>query len=97
ANIIVWQRLFERHRRVVMAAAMIAVEGKVQKEGEVIHIVADRLEDESILLRSVGEKAFPHRTAPGDGAKGARPDPREPQRRLPPPAEGIRVRSRDFH
>ncbi|HEV2865511.1 MAG TPA: OB-fold nucleic acid binding domain-containing protein, partial [Allosphingosinicella sp.] len=47
ANIIVWQRLFERHRRVVMAAAMIAVEGKVQKEGEVIHIVADRLEDES--------------------------------------------------
>jgi error-prone DNA polymerase len=97
ANIIVWQRLFERHRRVVMAAAMIAVEGKVQKEGEVIHIVADRLEDESVLLRSVGEKAFPHRTAPGDGAKGARPDPREPQRRLPPPAEGIRVKSRDFH
>jgi error-prone DNA polymerase len=98
ANIIVWQRLFERHRRAIMAAAMIGVEGQVQKEGDVIHIIADRIEDESFLLRSVGERDFPHRTGPGDGVKGARPDPRHPPRLLPQPAgEGIRIKSRDFH
>ena len=42
----------------------------MQKEGEVIHIVADRLEDLTPLLHRVGAMDFPHRYAPADGGKG---------------------------
>jgi error-prone DNA polymerase len=87
ANVILWQRKFEEQRRIVMAAAMIAVKGVMQKEGEVIHVVADRLEDLTPLLHRVGAMDFPHRFAPADGGKVATPDPRGV----------IRVKSRDFH
>jgi hypothetical protein len=43
----------------------------MQKEGEVIHIVADRLEDLTPLLHRVGAMDFPHRYAPADGGRGA--------------------------
>ena len=107
-----WQRLFDTYRRTVMAAAMLGVHGRVQKEGQVIHVIADRLEDLSPLLGSVGQRDFPHRTGPGDGARGASPDSRHgPKARdlYPPPfrhgpravPEGavpqIKVKSRDFH
>jgi error-prone DNA polymerase len=88
ANVILWQRRFEEQRRVVMGAAMLGVKGVLQREGEVVHVIADRLEDLGALLQSVGERQFPHRYDPGDSAKGAAPDPRE---------AAIRVKSRDFH
>jgi error-prone DNA polymerase len=92
ANIILWQRKMEEQRRIVMSAAMIAVKGVMQKEGEVIHVVADRLEDLTPLLNQVGAMDFPHRYAPSDGGKGASPDPRKAK------AQGvIKVKTRDFH
>ena len=45
ANLIVWPSVFERQRRLVMSASMLACRGKVQKEGEVIHVIADHLTD----------------------------------------------------
>ncbi|EKF40589.1 DNA polymerase III subunit alpha [Nitratireductor indicus C115] len=45
ANAIVWPRVFEKFRRVVFGARMVAVEGILQKEREVIHVVARRLID----------------------------------------------------
>jgi error-prone DNA polymerase len=92
ANIILWQRKFEAQRRIVMSAAMIAVKGQMQKEGEVIHIVADRLEDLTGLLHQVGAMDFPHRYAPADGGKGVPPDPRKAAAK-----EVIKVKTRDFH
>jgi error-prone DNA polymerase len=92
ANVILWQRKFEEQRRIVMSAAMLGVKGVMQKEGEVIHIVADRLEDLTPLLHRVGQKEFPHRYAPADGGKGVPPDPRKARAR-----EVIKVKTRDFH
>jgi error-prone DNA polymerase len=66
ANAILWQRRFEAQRRIVMSSAMIGVKGTVQREGGVIHVIADRIEDYTHLLRSVGELDFPHRPGPGD-------------------------------
>jgi error-prone DNA polymerase len=94
ANIILWQRKFEEQRRIVMSAAMIAVKGQMQKEGEVIHVVADRLEDLTPLLHRVGAMDFPHRYAPADGGKGVPPDPRKARAEA---REVIKVKSRDFH
>jgi error-prone DNA polymerase len=45
ANIIVWPAVFETFRRVVMAGKLIQVRGIVQKEGIVIHVVSEHLED----------------------------------------------------
>lgn len=40
ANLVVWPQVFEKFRRVVMGASMIAVRGRIQREGEVVHLVA---------------------------------------------------------
>ena len=37
--------VFERHRRVVLGARLLGVEGVLQREGLVIHVVAKRLSD----------------------------------------------------
>jgi error-prone DNA polymerase len=96
ANIVVWPSVFETHRALILSARMIAVRGRVQREGEVIHVIADRLEDLSPLLASLGraEDDFPLRSGRGDEAKhGGAPDPREHAREH---GGGIRVPTRDF-
>jgi error-prone DNA polymerase len=45
ANIIIWERSFERFRPVVMGSKFIRVTGKLQHESDVIHIVAESIED----------------------------------------------------
>lgn len=49
-NVIVWSSLVERRRREVLQASLLAVVGEVQKEGEVLHVVARRLVDETPML-----------------------------------------------
>jgi error-prone DNA polymerase len=90
ANLVVWPQVFEKFRRVVMGASMIAVRGRIQREGEVVHLVAHRLLDLSAELATVGSRdaAFPLSHGRGDEVThaGGSPDPRE----LPP--KGLRTR-----
>jgi error-prone DNA polymerase len=67
-NVVVWPSLFERQRRVVLSASMLAVNGKIQKEGDVVHLVAQRLFDLSQDLGSLGQRdgAFPLPHGRGD-------------------------------
>ncbi len=69
ANGILWPDRFEAQRRTVMSASMIGMRGQVQKEGEVIHVICDRIIDHGDLLHRVGEMSFPHRTGRGDGGQ----------------------------
>src|SRR5690606_20428172 len=55
ANLIVWPKVFERFRHVVLKASLLWAEGKLQREGEVIHIVVDRLVDRSADLSILSE------------------------------------------
>ena len=102
ANAIIWQRLFEAQRRIVLSAAMVGIKGTLQREGQVIHVITDRLEDLTPLLHQVGAMHFPHRPGPADAARNGGRDPRE-HRRRPAPAPpaprdgGLRIKSRDFH
>jgi error-prone DNA polymerase len=90
ANLVVWPQVFEKFRRVVMSASMIAVCGRIQREGEVVHLVAHRLVDLSAELATVGgrDAAFPLSHGRGDQVThaGGGPDPRV----LPP--KGLRTR-----
>ena len=63
ANLVVWPSVFENQRRLILSAGMIACHGRVRREGEVIHVVTDRLEDLSEELRSVSRRSMKSRTA----------------------------------
>ena len=56
ANVIVWPKVFERVRPVVLGARYVAVSGRVQEESGVIHVVADQLEDLTLLLGRLAEQ-----------------------------------------
>ncbi|CAO4177165.1 error-prone DNA polymerase [Methylorubrum populi] len=89
ANLIVRPELFERQRRVVLGARLMACRGRVQRVGEVVHLVAAELHDRSGLLRRIGEdEAIVLRSGRGDETgQGARPDPR---------GSALPVRARNF-
>lgn len=53
ANLVVWLAVAERWRRPLLEARLLAVEGRVQREGDVLHIVAERLADLTRLLGSL--------------------------------------------
>jgi len=55
ANVIVWPKMFERVRPVVLGARYVEVSGRVQEESGVIHVVADKLEDLTVLLARLAE------------------------------------------
>ncbi len=50
ANIIVWPKVFEKNRRTVMTARFLAVRGRLQRAGLVIHVVAESFVDLSAEL-----------------------------------------------
>ncbi|MEM6763178.1 MAG: OB-fold nucleic acid binding domain-containing protein, partial [Pseudomonadota bacterium] len=50
ANIIVWPKVFEAHRQIVLGARFVKVTGTVQAEDGVVHLVAKSLEDRTPLL-----------------------------------------------
>ncbi len=88
ANLVVWNHVFETQRRTILGSRMIACQGKVQREGLVIHVVANKLTDLSGLLNSIGQRDFAPQTGRGDEAThGGAPDPRERK---------IKVPTRDF-
>jgi error-prone DNA polymerase len=45
ANVVIWPHVFEKNRKVVLGARMLGVRGQVQREGLVIHIVAEQMSD----------------------------------------------------
>ena len=49
-NIIVWPPIFERYRRTVLSSRLLVVDGTLQREGLVTHIIAKHVTDLSCLL-----------------------------------------------
>jgi error-prone DNA polymerase len=57
ANTIVWPKVFERFRPVVMGSRLVSVTGMLQNEAGVIHVVADRIDNLSFLLQKLSDDA----------------------------------------
>ncbi|HEU4646325.1 MAG TPA: error-prone DNA polymerase, partial [Burkholderiales bacterium] len=49
-NVVVWRDLAERQRRELLGARLLAVDGRIERDGEVVHLMARRLADRSALL-----------------------------------------------
>jgi error-prone DNA polymerase len=96
ANIVVWPSLFEKQRRIILTAGMLGINGKIQREGDVVHFIAQRLTDLSPDLASVGQRttAFPLVYGRGDEFHGSGP-PLDP-RTLPPKISTPRHPPRDI-
>ncbi|MDR6827964.1 error-prone DNA polymerase [Bosea robiniae] len=90
ANLVVWPKVFERFRRTILAAGMIAVRGRIQREGEVVHLVAQRLTDLSADLAAVGKRDQPFPLPHGRGDEFHHGSPTPDPRDLPP--KGMRTR-----
>lgn len=52
-NLVIFQRLFERYRKEIVRSRLLMVQGRVQKEGLVIHIVAEYCADYSNHLQQI--------------------------------------------
>ncbi len=83
ANCIVWPDVFARYRRVVLTAQLLGVTGRLQREGMVIHVIADKLVDLSHHLHLLRRRSAPPDTAPleavlarADAVKHPNGDPR---------------------
>jgi error-prone DNA polymerase len=100
ANAIVWARVFERFRPVVLGARLVAVTGKLQNESGVIHVVAERLEDLTPMLAALSEDAGDlEALARGDEVRRPQVDMREkigPRSRLVRLAQEEPGVARDF-
>jgi error-prone DNA polymerase len=49
-NVVVWSSLFEKQRRELLGSKLMTVHGKLERKGEVIHLIAERLVDDSHFL-----------------------------------------------
>ncbi|MCQ8278787.1 error-prone DNA polymerase [Acetobacteraceae bacterium KSS8] len=56
ANLVIWPSLFEQQRTLILAAGVMACHGTVQRTGQVVHLVAHRLENLSAMLHELGRE-----------------------------------------
>ena len=100
-NLVIWPDRFRLWRAPLMSARLLEAEGRVQTDGRVVHLVAERVADRSDRLARLSGERMPEITVRGDhptnpipGQVGA--SPRPPAPRHPRDAEII-PKSRDFH
>lgn len=95
ANLVIWPKLFDHYRRVIMASRLLVVHGRVQSDGRVIHVVADRLENRTDRLDTLGDEKVPATTVRGDHP--THPIPGQVSPRKHPRDVRVIPKSRDFH
>ena len=80
-NIVVWQKLFDRFRKEIIQSKLFMVEGELQIEGEVIHVVAEHCFNLNSLLGGLTvaneENMHVSTLARGDETTAPGPDSRE--------------------
>jgi error-prone DNA polymerase len=111
ANVVIWPTLFERSRRIALGASMMAINGRIQREGDVVHLVAQQLFDFSGSLNGLADRDQEFRLPTGRGDEfthgtPGRPDTREPSEHgiksrdifIPDlHIDTLKVKSRNFH
>ncbi|MBO0902412.1 error-prone DNA polymerase [Jiella sonneratiae] len=90
ANLVVWPKIFEKFRSTVLTASMLLAHGRIQREGEVVHLVVYRLTDLSLWLAGIGEREAPFPLPHGRGDEFHHGPPTQDPRDLPP--RGMRAR-----
>ncbi len=97
SNIVVWPKVYEANRRAVIGGRLLRVTGRVQREGAVVHVIAEQIEDRSHLLGEMGRGLIDPTAGRSDEAR--RPVPTRQPRSVRHPREQAKqlFPSRDFH
>jgi error-prone DNA polymerase len=96
-NLVVWPNALETYRTVVMGARLMLVRGRIQRHADIIHVVANHLEDKTawLDLLTADRSEFDNPVARADEVVrpgyNRRPGHRHPRN------ERVIPRSRDFH
>jgi len=102
ANIVVWPKVFERYRPQVLGARLCAVDGAVQSESGVIHVIADKLHDWNPLVARLSSAQLEPPLARADEVRRPGHDMRGHPRNVrfdlrPETAEEVMPKGRNFH
>ena len=98
ANVVVWKKVYETFRKAVIAGRLVRVRGRIERDGPVIHLIAEHVEDVSPLLATLGRpviidsndgRADEVKRPVGGSIRSSARHPREQAKTLFP--------SRDFH
>ncbi|WP_407065611.1 error-prone DNA polymerase [Devosia sp.] len=78
-NIVIWPKVFEANRKVVLSSRLLAVKGQLQREGLVIHIIARQFTDFTPQLLKIadGNDLGDAVLARADEGRTGSPDPRD--------------------
>lgn len=98
SNVVIWKNIYKRFRRIVMGGRLLRVTGYLQREGIVVHLIAQKIEDMSHRLTDLGhplDDAIGINQRQTDDAPRRR---RQPSRARHPREQAKRLfPSRDFH
>jgi error-prone DNA polymerase len=98
SNVVVWPKVYEQFRRVVMGGRLLRVTGYLQREGIVVHLIAQQIEDLSHKLSQLGHPQPEALTTEGPRADDTPKNARYPRRAMHPRDQAKRLfPSRDFH
>jgi error-prone DNA polymerase len=98
ANVVVWKKIYETFRKAVIAGRLVRVRGRIERDGPVMHLIAEHVEDISTLLTTLGRpvmipsndgRADETKRPVGGSVRSSARHPREQAKKLFP--------SRDFH
>jgi error-prone DNA polymerase len=110
-NTVIWPKMLERYRKVVMTARLVHITGRIQRHEGIIHLVAQEIEDLSPWLIDLSEWAADLAIPIANADEVLHPEPglqrhkiapgwaRHPrhERTIPKNLESIVPKSRDFH
>jgi len=107
ANSVVWPKTLERYRKVIMAARLVLIRGRIQRHEDIIHIVCSHLEDRSdwlgLLSEGIADGTAEMKVAYANADEVLRPDPGSARSKTHPRWAGhprnerVIPKSRDFH
>ena len=93
ANLVVWPKVMEAFRKTIMRSRLIDIRGKIQRDADVLHVVAYHLEDRSDRLERLSNTEMQIPLARADEVRKAMPNTTHRHPR------DVRIipKSRDFH
>mgnify|MGYP000082097468 CR=1 FL=1 len=98
SNVVVWPKIYERFRRIVMGGRLLRVTGYLQREGQVVHLIAQHVEDMSHKLSDLGHPQPEALNVEGLRADDTPKASRHPTRVRHPRDQAKQLfPSRDFH
>jgi len=56
-NLVVWPQLAERQRRALLGSRLLAVRGRIQRQGDVLHVIVSEVDDRSVLLGTLAVRS----------------------------------------